>query len=56
MLVISAVGLIVESIVSERLRLGDQLHERTSYLNSLIENSPLGIIVLDQRGGLPADD
>jgi len=50
MLVVSAVGLIVGSIVTERLRIGAELHERTSYLNSLIENSPMGIIVLDQKG------
>ena len=29
--------------------MGLQLQERTSYLNSLIENSPLGIIVLDRE-------
>lgn len=32
MLVVSAVGLVVGSIVTERLRIGDELHERTSYL------------------------
>ncbi len=52
MLVVSAVGLIVGSTVTERLRIGMQLHERTSYLNSLIDNSPLGIIILDQRGNV----
>jgi PAS domain S-box-containing protein len=52
MLVVSAVGLIVGSTVTERLRIGVQLHERTSYLNSLIDNSPLGIIILDQRGNV----
>ena len=50
MLVVSAVGLIVGSVVTERLRIGDELNERTTYLNSLIENTPLGIIVLDQQG------
>ena len=37
MLVVSAVGLIVGSTVTERLRIGMQLQERTSYLNALIE-------------------
>jgi len=50
MLVVSAIGLILGSVVTERLRIGAELQERTSYLNSLIENSPLGIIVLDQKG------
>ena len=36
--------------MTERLRIGVQLQERTSYLNSLIENSPIGIIVLDRDG------
>ena len=49
-LVVSAVGLILGSVVTERLRLGVQLQERTSYLNSLVETSPLGIIVLDKAG------
>ena len=52
MLVVSAVGLIVGSTVTERLRIGMQLHERTSYLNSLIDNSPLGIIILDRWGNV----
>jgi PAS domain S-box-containing protein len=50
MLVVSAVGLIVGSAVSERHRMGRELQEQTIYLNSLIENSPLGIVVVDQRG------
>ncbi|MBZ5571034.1 MAG: diguanylate cyclase [Acidobacteriia bacterium] len=50
MLVVSAVGLIVGSEVTERHRMGLELHERTFYLNSLIENSPLGIVVLDGQG------
>ena len=50
MMVVSAVGLILGAVVTERLRIGVQLQERTSYLNSLIETSPLGIIVLDQAG------
>jgi hypothetical protein len=43
---------IVGSTVTERLRIGMHLHERTSYLNSLIENSPLGIIILDKKGNV----
>jgi PAS domain S-box-containing protein len=27
-----------------------ELHQRTTYLNSLIENSPLGIVVFDREG------
>ena len=50
MLVVSAVGLILGAVVTERLRIGNELQARTSYLNSLIANSPLGIIVLDQKG------
>ena len=49
MLAVSAIGLILGSVVTERLRISAQLEARTSYLNSLIENSPLGIIVLDQK-------
>jgi PAS domain S-box-containing protein len=52
MLVVSAIGLIVGSTVTERLRIGMKLHERTGYLNSLIENSPLGIITLDPKGNV----
>ena len=50
MLVVSAVGLIVGSAVSERHRMARELQEQTIYLNSLIENSPLGIVVVDRRG------
>jgi diguanylate cyclase (GGDEF)-like protein/PAS domain S-box-containing protein len=50
MLVISATGLIVGSEVSERERTALDLHKQTDYLNCLIQNSPLGIIVLDYRG------
>jgi PAS domain S-box-containing protein len=52
MLVVSSIGLILGSIVTERLRISAQLMQRTSYLNSLIENSPLGIIVLDQNSNI----
>jgi diguanylate cyclase (GGDEF)-like protein/PAS domain S-box-containing protein len=50
MLVLSAVGLIVGSEVSERHRLAINLIEQTTYLESLIRNSPLGIVVLDRQG------
>jgi len=50
MLVVSAVGLIAGSAVTERLRAAQELHEQTVYLNSLIENSPLGLAVLDRNG------
>ena len=50
MLVMSAVGLIVGSEVSERHRLAIDLSEQTTYLDSLIQNSPLGIVVLDRKG------
>jgi diguanylate cyclase (GGDEF)-like protein/PAS domain S-box-containing protein len=52
MLVLSAVGLIVGSEVSERHRLAIDLNEQTTYLDSLIQNSPLGIAVLDRDGGV----
>ncbi len=50
MLVLSAVGLVVGSEVSERQRLAMNLNEQTTYLDSLIQNSPLGIVVLDRQG------
>src|SRR3989442_9223014 len=50
MLILSAVGLIVGSEVSERHRLAIDLNEQTTYLDSLIQNSPLGIVVLDRKG------
>src|SRR5256712_14071309 len=46
MLAVSFTGLIVGSAVSERHRIGHELHEQTLYLHSLIENSPTGIVVL----------
>jgi two-component system sensor histidine kinase/response regulator len=36
--------------ITERKRAEDELRERTAYLNSLIENSPLAIVVHDLRG------
>ena len=52
MLVLSAVGLIVGSEVSERHRLAIDLNKQTTYLDSLIQNSPLGIVVLDRQGAV----
>jgi len=52
MLVLSAAGLIVGSEVSERQRLAMDLNEQTTYLDSLIQNSPLGIVVLDRQGSV----
>ncbi len=52
MLVLSAVGLIVGSEVSERQRLAIGLNEQATYLDSLIQNSPLGIAVLDRQGSV----
>lgn len=50
MMVVSATGLIVGSAVTERHRIARQLSDQTAYLNSLIENNPLGIIVHDRHG------
>lgn len=50
MLVLSGVGLIVGSAVSERHRIAIDLQEQTTHLNSLIENSPFGIVVMDRLG------
>jgi diguanylate cyclase (GGDEF)-like protein/PAS domain S-box-containing protein len=50
MLVVSATGLIVGSAVSERQHIGKELKQRTVYLDSLTENSPFGIVALDQAG------
>ncbi len=52
MLVLSSVGLIVGSEVSERHRLAIDLNRQTAYLDSLIQNSPLAIIVLDRQGSV----
>jgi diguanylate cyclase (GGDEF)-like protein/PAS domain S-box-containing protein len=52
MLVVSGVGLIVGSAVSERHRIALDLQEQTVHLNSLIENSPFGIVVLDREGSV----
>ena len=52
MLVLSAVGLIVGSEVSEREHLAIGLNEQAAYLDSLIQNSPLGIAVLDRQGSV----
>jgi diguanylate cyclase (GGDEF)-like protein/PAS domain S-box-containing protein len=50
MLVVSATGLIVGSAVTERRRVGEELSERTTFLNSLVENSPFAIVVQDLSG------
>jgi diguanylate cyclase (GGDEF)-like protein/PAS domain S-box-containing protein len=50
MLVVSATGLIVGSAVTERRRVAEELNERTIFLNSLVENSPFGIVVQDLSG------
>src|SRR5580692_340815 len=52
MFVLSIVGLIVGSEVSERYRLVIDLDRQTTYLDSLIQNCPLGIIVLDRQGAV----
>jgi diguanylate cyclase (GGDEF)-like protein/PAS domain S-box-containing protein len=52
MFVLSIVGLVVGSEVSERHHLVIDLDRQTTYLNSLIQNSPLGIIVLDRQGAV----
>jgi diguanylate cyclase (GGDEF)-like protein/PAS domain S-box-containing protein len=50
MFVVSGLGLLVGSAVSERQRMAIDLLEQTLYLDSLIQNSPLGIVVLDRTG------
>jgi diguanylate cyclase (GGDEF)-like protein/PAS domain S-box-containing protein len=50
MLVVSASGLVVGATVTERQHLGVELNERTTYLDSLFANSPLGIVVLSRAG------
>jgi diguanylate cyclase (GGDEF)-like protein/PAS domain S-box-containing protein len=52
MLTFSTVGLIVGSEVSERHRLAKDLNAQTTYLDSLIQNSPLAIVVLNRRGSV----
>ncbi len=50
MLVVSATGLIVGSAITERRRVSEELNERTTFLNSLVENSPFAIVVQDVAG------
>jgi diguanylate cyclase (GGDEF)-like protein/PAS domain S-box-containing protein len=50
MLSFSLTGLIVGASVSERQHIANALGERTRFLNSLIENSPFGIVVVDGSG------
>jgi diguanylate cyclase (GGDEF)-like protein/PAS domain S-box-containing protein len=52
MFVVSAAGLAVGSEVSERHRTAIDLIEQTTYLDSLIQSSPLGILVLDWQGNV----
>src|SRR5260370_8243022 len=52
MLASSATGLILGAAVSERERIASDLKERTIFLNSLIENSPFGIVVHDRDGNV----
>jgi diguanylate cyclase (GGDEF)-like protein/PAS domain S-box-containing protein len=49
MLAVSATGLVLGSAVTERRRLVREMREQTVFMNSLIENSPLGIAVLDSE-------
>jgi PAS domain S-box-containing protein len=49
-LALGLTSLCVGAVVTERRRAEATLQERTSYLNALIENSPLGIIVLNEKG------
>jgi diguanylate cyclase (GGDEF)-like protein/PAS domain S-box-containing protein len=50
MLTLSATGLITAAAVTERHRIARQLGDRTTILNSLIENNPLGIVVRQHEG------
>ncbi len=52
MLVVSVVGLMVGSEVSERHRQALDLNRQTIYLDALIKNSPLGIVVVDRQGAV----
>jgi diguanylate cyclase (GGDEF)-like protein/PAS domain S-box-containing protein len=52
MLVISATGLIVGAEVTERAQIATDLAGQTASLNSLIENSPFGIVVVGRQGEL----
>ena len=47
LLLMSAAGLIVGSMVSEQYRQARDLRDQTVYLNSLVENSPQPIVFLD---------
>jgi diguanylate cyclase (GGDEF)-like protein/PAS domain S-box-containing protein len=52
MLVVSATGLVVGSAVTERQLIKRELRQRSVYLDSLVENSPLGIVALDRAGNV----
>jgi diguanylate cyclase (GGDEF)-like protein/PAS domain S-box-containing protein len=50
MLIGSFTGLLVGASASERHWMGQKLQEQALYLNSLIQNSPVGIVVLARDG------
>ena len=50
MLVVSATGLVIGAAVTERKRIANDLEDHTRFLNSLIENSPMGIVIHDLEG------
>ena len=50
MLIVSFTGLLVGSAASERQGMARELEQQASYLKSLIENSPVGIVVLSRDG------
>jgi diguanylate cyclase (GGDEF)-like protein/PAS domain S-box-containing protein len=49
MLTVSATGLIVGAVVSEHQYAQRALEDQASYLHSLVDNSPYGIVVLDEK-------
>ena len=49
MFAVSFTGLILAAAVSERQRIAKDLQQQTTYLDSMIENTPLGVVVLDQN-------
>jgi diguanylate cyclase (GGDEF)-like protein/PAS domain S-box-containing protein len=50
MVICSATGLMVASEVNEREHTAQALGTKTDYLNALIQNCPLGIVVLNREG------
>ena len=49
MLMLSAVGLMIGSEVSERQRLAMEMNQQATFLDSLIQHNPLGIVVLNRE-------